>query len=340
MTILVTGAAGFIGIHTCLKLLKNNIKVVGVDNLNSYYDKNLKLSRLKILKKYKNFKFYKADIANLALVKKIFKKISPSHIIHLAAQAGVRYSVEKPDVYAKSNLYGFTNILEMCRNYKIKHLIFASSSSVYGGNQKYPFSESDNTDHPLSFYAATKKSNEIMAHSYSFMFNIPITVLRLFTVYGPWGRPDMSLFKFTDKIIKNKKIEVFNKGNMYRDFTYVDDVVNAIIKISKKIPKKLKKRKYKTFKTDESFAPFTIYNVGNNQPISLKKYISILEEVLKKKANKSLLLMPKADVKFTHANINKLKSKINYKPKTKIKKGVSAFIAWYKSYYNLKRENK
>ena len=228
----------------------------------------------------------------------------------------------------------------MCRNFKIKHLILASSSSVYGGNQKYPFCESDNTDHPLSFYAATKKSNEIMAHSYSFMFNIPITVLRLFTVYGPWGRPDMSLFKFTDKIIKNKKIEVFNKGNMYRDFTYIDDVVNAIIKISKKIPKKLKKRKHKTFKTDESFAPYTIYNVGNNKPINLKIYISVLENILKKKANKQLLLMPKADVKYTHANINKLKSKINYNPKTKIEKGIKTFIDWYRSYYNLKENNK
>ena len=334
MKYLVTGAAGFIGMHTCIKLLKNNTKVIGIDNLNHYYDTKLKFSRLKILKKYKNFKFYKTDITNTFLLKKIFKKILPSHVIHLAAQAGVRYSVEKPDVYAKSNLYGFTNILEMCRYFKIKHLVFASSSSVYGGNKKYPFCESDNVDHPVSFYSATKKSNEVMAHSYSFMFNIPVTALRLFTVYGPWGRPDMSLFKFTDSIIKNKKIEVFNKGNMYRDFTYIDDVVNAIIKISQKIPRGLKKQKQKKLKPDESFAPFKIYNVGNNKPINLKKYIKILEKVLKKKANKKLLSMPKADVKHTHADINKLKLEIKYNPNTKLTKGIQSFVDWYRSYYN------
>jgi len=330
---LVTGAAGFIGMHTCIKLLKNNFDVLGVDNLNPYYDVKLKKSRLKLLKGYKKFKFKKIDITNLNQIKNIFTQFSPTHVIHLAAQAGVRYSILNPESYTQSNLVGFANILEGCRFKKIKHLIFSSSSSVYGGNTKFPFKESDNVDHPISFYAATKKSNEIMAHSYSHVYQIPITVLRLFTVYGPWGRPDMSLFMFIDAMKKNKKISIFNRGNMFRDFTYVDDAVEAIYKISKKPPKSLKSPKIKILKPDNSFAPFNIYNVRNNRPIKLKKYISLIESVVGKKTKKHFLPMPRVDVKYTHANIKKLEAFINYRSKTKIKTGIKSFVDWYQSHY-------
>ena len=247
MKYLVTGAAGFIGMHTCLKLLKKNFEVVGIDNLNDYYDVNLKIARINILKKKNNFTFYKTDIVDFKKLKKIFKKSSPTHIIHLAAQPGVRYSLKNPEAYTNSNLLGFANILECARYTKIKHLVFASSSSVYGGNLKFPFSEKDNVDHPISYYAATKKSNELMAHAYSHLFKIPVTGLRFFTVYGPWGRPDMSLFLFTRAIKNNLPIKAFNKGNMYRDFTYIDDIVEAVYKISKKLPKSSKKIRHRFF---------------------------------------------------------------------------------------------
>ena len=234
---IVTGAAGFIGMHTCLKLLKQKNQVIGLDNLSNYYDTKLKKNRLSILNKYSTFKFIKLNISNLNKTKNIFKKILPSHVIHLAAQPGVRYSLKKPKVYTDTNLVGFANILECCKLIKVKHLVFASSSSIYGGNLQFPFHENDRVDHPISYYAATKKSNELMAHAYSHLFKIPMTGLRFFTVYGPWGRPDMSLFLFTKAILSKKPLMIFNNGNMFRDFTYIDDIVDAVIKISKKIPK-------------------------------------------------------------------------------------------------------
>ena len=331
MKYLVTGAAGFIGMHTCIKLLNKNFEVLGIDNLNNYYDVKLKFARLIILRKYKSFKFIKADITDKYLIKKIFKKFSPSHVIHLAAQAGVRYSLTNPEVYINSNLLGFSNILECCKKKKLKHLVFASSSSVYGGNTKFPFSESDNVDHPVSLYAATKKSNELMAHAYSYLFKIPTTCLRFFTVYGPWGRPDMSLFLFTKAIKNNSKIKVFNNGNMFRDFTYIDDIVEAIYKISKKIPKSLKD--FKNIKPDNSFAPFKILNIGSNKPINLKSYIGIIEKILNQKAKKIFLPMQMGDVKYTHANLKNLKKWINFKPKTNLIDGIRIFVKWYNEYY-------
>ena len=321
MKYLVTGAAGFIGMHTCIKLLKNNIKVVGIDNLNNYYDVKLKFSRLKILKKYRNFKFYKVDIADPILLKKIFQKILPSHVIHLAAQAGVRYSIKKPNVYAKSNLYGFTNILEMCRNFKIKHLVFASSSSVYGGNIKFPFSETDNVDHPVSFYAATKKINEILAHSFSLNYNLNLIGLRFFTVYGPYGRPDMSYFKFTDSILKNKVIEIYNNGKNFRDFTYIDDVVDSIDKL-------IKKRKY--------ISKNKIINIGSSKPINDLKFISIIEKLLNRKAKKKYLLAQKGDVLKTFSDTTYIKKMIRKKHFISIEKGLINFIEWYKKFYGYK----
>jgi len=332
MRYLVTGAAGFIGMHICLKLLKKNFKVLGIDNLNNYYDKNLKLSRLKILKKFNKFSFKKIDIQDQKNIFKTFNKFSPNFVLHFAAQAGVRYSIDNPNAYTNSNLLGFANILEACRNKKIKHLVLASSSSVYGGNLNFPFKENENVDKPISFYAATKKSNELMAYSYSHLFNMPITCLRFFTVYGPWGRPDMALFLFTKLIKNNIPIKVFNKGNMYRDFTYIDDIVEAVFKITKKIPKHKvifnKKLKIKT-----TLAPYKVFNIGNDKPISLKKYIEIIENAIGKKGIKKYLPMQKGDLHYTHADTSNIKSWIDFKPKTDIKKGVKSFIKWYESYY-------
>ena len=333
MKYLVTGAAGFIGMHSCLKLLKKNLSVVGIDNLSNYYDVRLKRSRLKVLKKYKKFKFFKVDITNKNLLNNVFKKFSPTHVLHFAAQPGVRYSIKNPEIYTKSNLLGFSNILESCRLKKIKHLVLASSSSVYGANLKFPFKEADNVDHPISFYAATKKSNELMAHAYSHLYNIPITCLRFFTVYGPWGRPDMSLFLFTKAIKNNSPVKMFNRGKMFRDFTYIDDIADAVYKISKKIPTSTKKYKKEFLKPDTSFAPYRVFNIGNNKPTKLNKYISLIEEALDKKANKKYLPMQPGDLRHTHANITNIKSYINYKPRTNIKKGIKEFVKWYNDYY-------
>jgi len=330
---LITGSAGFIGMHTCLKLLNKNINVIGIDNLNDYYDVKLKIARLRVLKKYKKFKFLKADIVNKNHISNIFKKISPSHVIHLAAQPGVRYSLKNPDAYTNSNLLGFANILECCRFNKIEHLIFASSSSVYGGNLKFPFSEKDNVDHPISYYAATKKSNELMAHAYSYLFKIPVTGLRFFTVYGPWGRPDMSLFLFTKAIKNDLPIKIFNNGNMFRDFTYVDDVVEAIYRVSKKIPKLTKNFKSKKISANVSFAPYKILNIGGNRPVNLKSYVNILEKTLKKKAKKKFLPRQEGDLKYTHANLKELKAWVNFKPTTNLRHGIKLFINWYNDFY-------
>ena len=333
MKYLVTGAAGFIGMHSCLKLLKKNFNVIGIDNLNSYYDVNLKLARLKILKDYKNFRFLKVDIRDKNKVSAIFKKFSPSHVLHFAAQAGVRYSIKNPEIYTTSNLLGFSNILESSRKKKIKHLILASSSSVYGGNTKFPFNESDNVDRPISFYAATKKSNELMAHAYSHLFNIPTTCLRFFTVYGPWGRPDMSLFLFTKAIKNNFPIKIFNKGKMFRDFTYVNDVADAVYRISKKPPRSPKKINKKFLKSNLSFAPYKIFNIGSNKPINLNKYIKIIEKAVNKKAKKKYLPMQQGELRYTHADLKNIKSWINFNPKTNITKGIKEFVEWYNNYY-------
>tara|TARA_Y100000310_G_scaffold337675_1_gene425369 strand:- start:1695 stop:2702 length:1008 start_codon:yes stop_codon:yes gene_type:complete len=334
MRYLITGAAGFIGMHTSNELLKrNNNVVLGIDNLSSYYDKNLKIDRLRYLKKFKKFKFIKSDISNFKSLLNISKKFKPHFIIHLAAQVGVRYSINNPFEYTKSNLVGFGNILECSKILKIKHLVFASSSSVYGSNKEFPFKESDNVDHPISFYAASKKSNEIMAHSYSHLFGLPVTGLRFFTVYGPWGRPDMFFFLLTSSIKNNKPIKIFNNGNMFRDFTYIDDIVKAIIKISLKPPKPTKKKIRKNLKPHISNSPYRIFNIGNNKPVHLKKLINLLEEILGKRAKKIYTRAQMGDVRYTHANINNLYKLIKFRPKVKLRQGIENFINWYNNYY-------
>jgi len=316
--ILVTGSVGSIGYHLCKKLTTNNQSVVGIDNINNYYDVDLKLARLSELKKQKKFKFIKVDISNKKKLNQIFKKNKFKQVIHLAAQAGVRYSIYNPDVYFKSNLTGFQNILDLSRKYKIKHFIFSSSSSVYGDQKKYPIKETFNTDNPLSFYAASKKANEIMCSSYSKIYKIPITCLRLFTVYGPYGRPDMAPFKFTESAIKKKIIKVHNNGNHYRDFTYIDDVVEAIIKLKNKKPKN----------------NFIIYNVCSSKTISLKYFINLVEKKLNVKLKKKFIKKQKGDVFKTFGCNKKLKKNIlkNYKF-TNLKEGMNNFIDWYKNFY-------
>jgi len=323
MNILVTGCAGFIGFHLVQKLSKRkNIKIVGIDNLNTYYDVELKLKRLKIIKKINNFSFYKININNLLKLKNIFKIHKFDHVIHLAAQAGVRYSILNPNTYLENNISGFFNVLECSRNNNIKKLIFASSSSVYGSSKKFPFVEGDNTDHPESFYAATKKCNEIMAHSYSKIYNLNCIGLRFFTVYGSYGRPDMALYKFVDSIYKNKKINLYNYGNHFRDFTYVDDVVNSIDKI---IDIKKNSRKL-----------YDIFNIGSNDPVSLKKYLSMIEKIIGKNAKVNLLPFQKGDSLKTHASNEHLFKETSYKPKTNLLIGLKEFINWYKKYKGIK----
>ena len=321
MKILITGCAGFIGYHLCNKLLATNkYEVYGIDNLNNYYDIELKKSRIKELKKkFKGFKFKKIDISNRNDISRLFNKEKFTHIINLAAQAGVRFSIENPTPYVESNLIGFFNILDLSRISKIDHLIFASTSSVYGDSKKFPLKETDNTDKPLSFYAATKKSNEVMAYSYSNIYGLPCTGLRFFTVYGPYGRPDMALYKFTKSIINKNRIELFNKGNHIRDFTYVDDVTESIVKLIDK-PSKEK-------------IPFEIYNVGNSKPEKLKLFLSIIEKTLGINAKVKLVKLQQGDVHKTHADTKKILKKINYKPRTKINEGISKFINWYTDYY-------
>ena len=329
MKIIITGAAGFIGMHSSLKFLNSNYSVLGIDNLNNYYDKKLKLSRLKILKQKKNFKFKKIDISNFIDLFSAFKAFKPDFVLHLAAQAGVRHSILHPEEYTKSNLVGFANILECSRKFKIKHLIFASSSSVYGKSKEYPLSEEQKLNTPLSYYAATKLSNELMACSYSNIYNLPSTGLRFFTVYGPWGRPDMALFIFTDAIKKNNKIKLFNYGNMVRDFTYVDDIVDSIYKLLKKIPK------FSNVKKINKNSSFRVLNIGSNNPISIKKYIKLIENNLKKKSKKIYCAMQKGDVKYTHANLKNLNKIIKSKQiNTKIEKGIKKFIEWHNEYYD------
>jgi len=339
MNILVTGAAGFIGFHVSSLLLKKNFNIYGIDNLNSYYDVNLKLSRLKILKNKKNFFFKKIDIKNYKKLFNYTKKNKIDVIVNLAAQAGVRYSLINPKSYVDSNIYGFLNILEICRHLKIKNLLTASTSSVYGLNTNFPLSENKAADHPIQFYAATKKSNEMMAHSYSHLFKIPITCLRFFTVYGPWGRPDMALFKFTKNILLNKKIELFNYGNHARDFTYVADVSNVILKLIKKPANVDKLWNSKKLDSSKSTAPFRIYNVSNGSKVTLKSFLKEIEKNLNKKARIRYLSLQKGDIKETLSNTKLLDSVIKMrKSKTDYREGIKFFIKWYLNYYNKKNE--
>lgn len=332
--ILITGAAGFIGYHLSKRLCKNDYNVIGLDNLNSYYDVNLKKSRLNKLKSYQNFNFFETDLIEREEIFKLFQNESPTIVIHLAAQAGVRYSITNPHSYVDSNLVGFVNILESCRHNPVKHLIYASSSSVYGSNKKVPFCESDNVDHPVSLYAATKKSNELMAHTYSNLYDIPTTGLRFFTVYGPFGRPDMAYFKFTKAIDEGLPIDVYNNGRMKRDFTYVDDIVEGIQRLISKPPMSNNQWDRNNPDPSTSFAPYTIYNIGNNKPVDLMTFIEILEDLLGKKAQKNFLEMQAGDVEITYANIDKLSKDISFSPRTSIEDGLSSFVTWYKKYYN------
>ncbi|MDP3387818.1 MAG: NAD-dependent epimerase [Eubacteriales bacterium] len=329
--VLITGAAGFIGFHMSQLLLKEGYNVIGIDNLNDYYDPMLKEDRLALLRKDGNFTFHRLDIEDKSQMDRAFEKHRPSYVIHLAAQAGVRHSIDKPYAYVSSNIVGFMNILEACRHYPVKHLIYASSSSVYGGNKQSPFSTSHNVDHPVSLYAATKKSNELMAHTYSHLFGIPTTGIRFFTVYGPWGRPDMAYYMFTEAILTGKPIKVFNHGQMERDFTYIDDVVAGISRLMDKIPVENKKWDDRNDNPSESFAPYKIYNMGNNQPVNLMRFINILESILGIEARKDYLEMQPGDVLSTCADTADLEDDIGFKPTTDIETGLAKFVAWYKA---------
>ena len=332
-TILITGCAGFIGFHLAKRLLLNNYAIIGVDNLNSYYDVNLKKARLKLLKEHENFSFELITIEDKAALEKIFFLNDIDIVINLAAQAGVRYSLENPDAYIQSNVIGFMNILKCCNRHQIEHLIYASSSSVYGANNKMPFSTNDNVDHPISLYAATKRVNELLAYTYSHLYDLPTTGLRFFTVYGPWGRPDMSYFKFTKAIMKGDPIQVYNSGNMKRDFTYIDDIVEGIVRLLEKKPERIQ------LPTISSNAPYKIYNIGNNQPVELMEFIAVFEDKIGKKAIKQFLPMQAGDVHETYADIEDLEKDIGFKPQTKINEGIGKFIDWYKEYYKLDQDS-
>ena len=335
MNILITGSAGFIGSELCLRLLKLGKNIIGIDNHNEYYDIELKENRLKRYLNNPNYTHLRIDLSDKKAIENIFDKYKPQKVVNLAAQAGVRYSIQNPLAYINSNIVGFTNILESCRQYKIKHLVYASTSSVYGANTKMPFSEHDNVNHPLSVYAASKKSNELLAHAYSYLYQIPTTGLRFFTVYGPWGRPDMALFKFTKAILDREPIDVFNYGKHTRDFTYIDDIIEGIIKILDKPS---------TANTDwdsdhpdpaTSNTSWRIYNIGNNSPVQLMDYIDALEKTLGIKAKINFLPLQAGDVPDTYASIDNLKDKFNYFPSTSITDGVSNFVKWYKGYYKI-----
>lgn len=333
MKILVTGAAGFIGMHTCLRLLERGDEVFGIDNLNDYYEVSLKEARLNTLLGHKNFKFKKIDVAHAHDVSEVFEDFKPARVVHLAAQAGVRYSIQNPKAYLDSNLVGFGNILEVCRHNKVEHLVYASSSSVYGGNTNMPFSEHDSVNHPVSLYAATKKANELMAHTYSHLFRLPTTGLRFFTVYGPWGRPDMAPILFTKAILAEKSIDVFNYGNMKRDFTYIDDIVEGVIRVLDKPAQVNPIFDSSAPDAASSHAPYRIFNIGNNTPTPLLDFIDAIETSLGKSAVKNLLPIQPGDVETTAADTDELNNWVGFKPKTDIRDGVAKFVSWYKAYY-------
>ena len=335
MSIIVTGSAGFIGFSLCEVLLKRGDNIIGIDNHNNYYDPKLKDKRLDILKKYSNYKHFKVDLSDQKNLEEIFKNHKIQKVVNLAAQAGVRYSIENPIAYINSNIVGFAYILENCRKYKVEHLVYASTSSVYGANSQMPFSEHHNTNHPLSVYAASKKSNELMAHTYSYLHQLPTTGLRFFTVYGPWGRPDMALFKFTKNILEKKPIDVFNNGKHSRDFTYIDDIVKGVTKTLDNPAKS--NLDWNSNKPDPatSKVPWRIYNIGNNKQVKLMDYIDALEKTLGKKAQINFLPLQPGDVPDTYASVDNLKKEFNYKPSTTIIEGVSNFVKWYKNYYKI-----
>jgi UDP-glucuronate 4-epimerase len=334
MKILVTGAAGFIGFHLSKRLIKRGDTVVGLDNLNDYYDVNLKKARLSLIEK-KNFRFAGMALEEKDNVLSLFKSEKFDSVVNLAAQAGVRYSLINPYSYVDSNIYGFLNVLEGCRHHGVKHLVFASSSSVYGLNTKMPFSVHHNVDHPISLYAATKKANELMAHTYSYLYQIPATGLRFFTVYGPWGRPDMALFLFTKAILEGKPIDVFNHGKMQRDFTYIDDIVEGVVRVIDRIPQA--NAKWSSDKPDSatSCVPYRLYNIGNNNPVELMKYIEVLEDCLGKRAEKNLLPLQPGDVPATYADVDDLVKDVGFKPATPVEEGIRKFVEWYKKYYEI-----
>ena len=334
-TWLVNGAAGFIGMHTCLRLLARGDRVIGLDNLNDYYDVSLKQARLGQLQCHANFSFHQLDVADRNGMQALYSQVKPERVIHLAAQAGVRYSLTNPHAYIDSNLQGFTNVLEGCRQNGVEHLVYASSSSVYGGNTALPFSEHHNIDHPISLYAATKKANELMAHSYSHLFGLPTTGLRFFTVYGPWGRPDMALFLFTKAILAGQPIDIFNHGNMVRDFTFIDDIVEGVIRVADKPA--LPNPAFDPAIPDPatSSAPYRVFNIGNNQPTPLMDYIQALENALGVTAQKNYLPMQPGDVPATAANTDELNSWVGFKPNTPVQQGVAQFVDWYRSYYKV-----
>ena len=340
MVVLVTGAAGFIGFHLCKSLLLKGYEVIGYDNINDYYDPKLKIARIKILEEFSKsnnifFKLINNDLEDFKSLKNTFKKYKPKKVINLAAQAGVRYSIENPSAYIQSNIVGFANILECCRNNKIEHLIYASSSSVYGGNTNYPFKESQGVDHPVSLYAASKRSNELMAHSYSHLYNLPCTGLRFFTVYGPWGRPDMALFLFTKSIFAGEEIKIFNHGKMIRDFTYIDDIIESLLRLINKAP--LNNNSFNTMYPDpsKSWAPHHIFNIGNSQPTPLMDYVKALEKTIGITAKKKYLDMQPGDVEKTASDTSALEEWTGFKPKTEIAEGIKNFVEWYRDYYKL-----
>ncbi len=333
--ILLTGAAGFIGMHVAKALLDRGDQVVGIDNLNDYYDPNLKHARLELLKPYPGFTFGKGDISDRAAVEALFAETKPDRVINLAAQAGVRYSIKNPHAYVDSNLVGFVNILEGCRHHEVKHLVYASSSSVYGANTKIPFSVHDNVDHPVSLYAATKKANELMAHTYSHLYALPTTGLRFFTVYGPWGRPDMAYFSFTKAILEGRAIDVYNNGDMLRDFTYVDDIVEGVVRVLDQAPSGDPAWTSDSPNPASSKAPYRVYNIGNSQPIRLMDFISELEKNLGLVARKNFFPMQPGDVYATFADTAELEAWVGFKPDTLFSKGVANFVDWYRQYYSV-----
>ena len=331
--VLVTGAAGFIGYHLSLRLLEAGCRVTGIDNLNDYYDVGLKKARLKQLTAFEKFSFCPEELSDYKSVDAVFRRFDFDVVVNLAAQAGVRYSLENPHAYVESNIVGFVNILECCRHHRVGHLVFASSSSVYGANTKMPFSVHHNVDHPVSLYAASKKSNELMAHTYSHLYGLPCTGLRFFTVYGPWGRPDMALFLFTRAILEDRPIQVFNHGKMQRDFTYIDDIVEGVVRIMARIPAPNPEWQGAAPDPGSSYAPFKVYNIGNNNPVELIDFIGEIEAALGKTARKEFLDLQPGDVPATYADIDDLTADVGFRPRTPLRDGIRQFVRWYRDYY-------
>lgn len=334
-SILITGAAGFIGFHLSKRLLEEGKTVIGIDNFSSYYDPSLKEARAAMLLKYSRFTLERVDVSDRTVMPEIFQKYMPEAVVNLAAQAGVRYSLKNPHSYVDTNLVGFVNILEGCRHNGVKHLVFASSSSVYGANTRMPFSVHHNVDHPVSLYAATKKANELMAHSYAHLYGLPCTGLRFFTVYGPWGRPDMALFLFTRAILEGRPIDVFNYGKMKRDFTYIDDIVEGVVRVIQHVPSGNADWSGDAPDPSSSYAPYRLYNIGNNNPVELMRYIEVLEDTLGIKAQKNLLPLQAGDVPATYADVEDLERDVGFKPATSLEEGIPRFVQWFREYYKI-----